>query len=261
VHPTLFRFGNFLVPTQISLLVIGLLLSVFVLLRHASRYGTHWKIIMDSVIAACIGGLVFGRLGAILVNFAWFKEHPSQIWSIGFGGLHVYGGMVGVAVALSLVAVWYRHNFLRLTDLFAMVAPIFLVAVSIGNLMQGAAFGALSSSALGVVASQPEASMPLGFARHPVQLYMAAAIFVFYALILSYERSKILHGHISALFLIGFPFIREVISIFRDDVFVKPLVGSNLNAFIFSIDSVIALFFMASGIGLLFFLRSRRFSP
>ena len=259
MHPTLFRFGDFLVPTQVVFLVGGLVLSTFMLLRHASRYDTHWKIVIDCVIAACIGGVVFGRLVALLVDFAWFKENPGQIWSISVGGLNAYGGMIGVAVGVGVISIWFRHQYLRLTDLVCIVAPIFLVAASLGNLMQGAAFGTLSSSASGIVATHPESSMPLGFARHPVQLYMAALVFVLYAVILSYERFKMQHGHVTAIFLIGFPILREIMAGLRDHAFVKPVFGSKAGMFTTSIDTFIAFIFVATGIALLIVLRSRRF--
>ncbi len=258
MHPILFEIGSIQIPSQPALFFCGLLLGLVVLLHHGYRLGTHWKILVDSFMAVAIGGVLFARLYVLLLDPSWFQEHPQQIFRFSVYGLHLYGSVVGALLAAVVVSVWHGYEYLRLTDLIALVAPLALALAGLGSFLQGSAFGELTTMNLGVVTTHSAALSPLNFPRHPTALYLALLMLLLYGGFLLALPRKMFHGYFTALFLISMPLLREIISPLTIDRYAPALWGLHLGPVIMTLERLTSLLLMAAGIVLFWQQKSQR---
>lgn len=258
MHPYLFEFSGLLVPTQIFIVVVGLGLGLVLYLRQGYRYGLHWKILLDGFVGAIVGGILGGRLFTILLAPGWFFSHMDQLFALHFGGMNFYGGLLGGAAGIALVAYWYGGVYLQLGDQIAALAPLACVVVHIGSHMQGAEFGSITTMPWGVVADHASSAMPHLFPRHPVALYAALLYVGCYGLFFWTSPQKKFHGQMVAMFAVLAPVIHEFMALFRDDVWRPSLFGSVETAGFPTANHLLALLTIGAGVALFLYLNARR---
>ncbi len=209
----------------------------------ASRVG-----IDDLLFYATLGVILGGRLGYIL--FYQLPHHwdqtladPWQLLRIWEGGMSFHGGMLGVCVAVVLVARQYRLNLLQVADLGGVTAGFGIFFVRIANFINAELYGRHTESSWGMV-------FPEGYAggtpsaydwganqwvytgnelpRYPSQLYEAVLEGAIPALVTSLLvwrfRALKRPGLIAGLFLLLYGVGRSVAERFREpDAFVQGL--------------------------------------
>lgn len=184
------------------------------------------------VISIILGVILGGRIGYILFyNLPFYLQHPEKILALWEGGLSFHGGLLGVVISIALYihfsnragrkkstkeAPAQKHNFLQIGDFIALVTPIGLTFVRIGNFINAELFGRVS----------PDRNFCLNFpadpdnCRYPSQLFEAAGegILLFIILYTLSRQTKILQkpGRLSAAFLIIYGFIRTFLEYFRE---------------------------------------------
>jgi phosphatidylglycerol---prolipoprotein diacylglyceryl transferase len=135
---------------------------------RARRPGSTWKLadIDDFMFFGMLGTILGGRIGYVLFYGLEFwaedKWYPIKVWD---GGMSFHGGLIGVLVAFAVFAV---RRGRRIADVFDFAAPlpgIGILAVRIGNFINGELWG-------------KETTVPWGFqvnddVRHATQLYEA----------------------------------------------------------------------------------------
>ena len=68
-------------------------------------------------------------------------NNPISLFYVWQGGLSFHGGLVGVVISIVLFCKKYEIKFLRLMDAVALVTPISLGLVRIGNFLNGELYG------------------------------------------------------------------------------------------------------------------------
>jgi phosphatidylglycerol---prolipoprotein diacylglyceryl transferase len=135
---------------------------------RARRPGSTWKLadIDDFMFFGMLGTILGGRIGYVLFYGLEFwaedKWYPVKVWD---GGMSFHGGLLGVLIAFAVFAV---RRGRRIADVFDFAAPlpgIGILAVRIGNFINGELWG-------------KETTVPWGFqvnddVRHATQLYEA----------------------------------------------------------------------------------------
>ena len=258
MHPSLFNIGGVAVPSQIVFWFLAIAVGGIVLTRLGTRHGTHWKLCLDALIALIVGGVLGGRLMVILLHFDWFNSYWKQIFILSVGGFHIYGAIIGAAIAVYVVVWWYSYHYLRLCDLLATVSPLMIAIACIGNFFQGIGFGQLTEKRIGMV-SPDHAEALLHFSRHPSQLYLAITCLVLFVVFSFVGSRKQFHGYITALFLISLPLIFETIWLTMYRSVNQPLFAKTFGPMVFSMDTLIALVIMANGVALFLYQRSQRY--
>ena len=157
----------------------------------------------DLLIWIMIGGLVGARLAHCLIyEPALYLSHPIEILKIWQGGLASHGGVVGVILTLF----FYSRRadappLLWLCDRMTLPATLAGALIRIGNFMNSEILGRPTGAAWGVVFERVDS-----IARHPVQLYEAAAyLLLFGALLGMYRRwqEHLAPGIYTGVFLVG----------------------------------------------------------
>ncbi|MFT7087366.1 MAG: phosphatidylglycerol:prolipoprotein diacylglycerol transferase [Rickettsiales bacterium] len=169
----------------------------------------------DWLFWAVIGIILGGRLGYVLFyNFGFYFQHPWQILAVWQGGMSFHGGLIGAIAAMFLFAKKYKINFLELTDILAIAAPIGLFFGRVANFVNMELYGRVTNSNFGVIF--PNAG---NLPRHPSQLYEAALegllLFLILFCLSKFTKIKEIKGFLSGLFLIGYGSARIFAEQFR----------------------------------------------
>lgn len=224
MHPIICEIGPFTVYSYGLMLAISAFVCIFLLSCEAKRQGFNPDIIIDFVFWILVSGIVGGRIFYVLLNLAFFKQNPKEIFMLWHGGLVWYGGLfAGIIFGLLYLKI-KKLPMLKTIDLVAPYASLGQAIGRIGCFLNGCCFGKTVS--LGAYS----------FAQFPVQLFSSLNLCIIF-LILKYRQKKS-HptGEIFFLYLMLASLERFIAEFFRGDSSV--FIG---NLTIFQIISLIVL--------------------
>lgn len=191
--------------------VVGFFAAWLLLRYRAARSPGGWSAAMvdDIIFYGMVGVLLGGRVGYLLFyglsNIATDPLYPFKIWQ---GGMSFHGGLLGVILAMMLIARKFARPWLAVTDLVAPIVPLGLFTGRIGNFVNGELWGGPSQL--------PWAFIVNGQGRHPSQLYEAAleGVVLFVLLLMYASRPRAL-GAVSGAFLLGYGMFRCAVEFVR----------------------------------------------
>jgi len=122
----------------------------------------------DLIFYVALGVILGGRVGYMLFyNFSGLSQDPLSLFKVWEGGMSFHGGLIGVIIAMALLARSVRQPFFAITDLIAPWVAPGLGLGRIGNFINGELWGAPTN---------PDAFYAVwveGVPRHASQLYEA----------------------------------------------------------------------------------------
>lgn len=168
----------------------------------------------DMMFWGAIGVVAGGRIGYMLFyNLDEFLDEPVSLFQVWDGGMSFHGGLLGVILAMFLLARRWGLNFFQISDFVAPLVPIGLGAGRIGNFINGELWGRATDVPWGMVFPQAKDAL----VRHPSQLYQAFLEGVVLFLLLNWFRKRSPPvGAISGLFLVGYGIARIVVEFVRE---------------------------------------------
>ena len=210
------------------LLAFGLFLwlaSTRVKLAPFMRTGWTLREVEDLLFYGVLGVVIGGRLGYVLFyKPGYYAGNPLEIFAVWKGGMAFHGGMLGVLVAMAIVARVRGRTFFEITDLIAPCVPTGLAAGRLGNFINGELWGRAADPSLpwAMVFPQSGSSIP----RHPSQVYqfLLEGLLLF-ALLWWYarrpaayvgRRGQAVWGKVSGAFLVGYGMLRFTAEYFRE---------------------------------------------
>lgn len=198
MHPVLFHFGDFVLPSYGAIAALGVLLSLVLAQRSARIVGVNPAAVWNLAIVALFAALIGSRVLLVAANWRNLSQHPS--WLFGLGMVH--HPLVSAAAALSgalaafLFALWQRMPLAPTADALAPSLALGLAFEQIGALLAGSGYGTPSAARWAVtytsILADRWSGTPLGVPLHPVQVYAALA-----------------HLGIAASLLVWLPFRRQ----------------------------------------------------
>ena len=222
------KFGNFEIRWYGVIIALGMVLAFL----YAGYRSKEYKISTDDVLDLGLFSVIFGVIGARL--YYVIMEHDMyhsfyDIVAIWNGGLAIYGGVIGGAIAVFCVATYKSKrnkniNFPKCTDI---ILPGVMIAQSLGrwgNFFNGEAYG-------GVVAE----NSPLYFLRmgiypnniysgvrgiayvHPTFLYESLWNVVVLSVLLFMFKKKKFSGEVGLWYVTWYGFGRMFIEGLRTD--------------------------------------------
>jgi len=183
----------------------------------------------DLIFYGALGVILGGRLGYIFFyNFDQWLADPFVLLRVWEGGMAFHGGLLGVIVAMALIAKRLQLRFFQVADFVAPLVPLGLLAGRVGNFIDGELWGGITDAAWGMqvkcaehmnlcvnklgLPADTELSPPL----HPSQLYEAVLEGLVLFLLLWWFSSKPRAvGAVSGLFLIGYGSMRFIVEFVR----------------------------------------------
>lgn len=149
----------------------------------------------------------------VVYHPSFFLEHPHMIPKFWLGGMSFHGALLGISVALFLVAKKKKQSFFQFADLLVTAAPLVLAFGRLANFVNGELAGKVSQVPWAVIFPRYKDGLP----RHPSQLYQAfvEGFLLFLILQLTKKRFLSLPGMQSSIFLIGYGVLRFLVEFFR----------------------------------------------
>ncbi len=210
--------------------LIGFVAAWWLARRRASLSGViKPEQVDDLIFYGALGVILGGRLGYIFFyNFDQWLADPLVLLRVWEGGMAFHGGLLGVIVAMAIMAKRLQLRFFQVADFVAPLVPLGLLAGRVGNFINGELWGGITDAAWGMqvrctehlhlcvnklgLPADTELSPPL----HPSQLYEAALEGLVLFLLLWWFSSKPRAvGAVSGLFLIGYGSMRFIVEFVR----------------------------------------------
>jgi len=192
---------------------------------------------------AIIGVILGGRIGYVLFyQTNLFFTKPTYILEIWNGGMSFHGGLIGMILSIYLFSLKYKIQFLYLSDLVSLVAPIGLFLGRISNFINTELYGKVTDFPLAIIYPLVDNNP-----RHPSQLYEAffEGIILFLILLFYFSKKpkKYIIGTISGLFLIFYSIFRFLIEYLRE-----PDYHLGLIFYYFSMGQLLCIPFLLAGL-------------
>ena len=227
------------------IIMCGILVAVLYAWYRSRQEGISSNDLMDLALATVVTGIVGARAYYVLTSPDRFESivDAFAIWN---GGLAIYGGIIGGALAIVVTCCIKKINTFRVLD---MVAPGVMIAQAIGrwgNFCNGEAFGYevtegsfLYTFRMGLVSSYTHTGDVMHY-YHPTFLYESLWNVAGFVLITLLYRKKKFQGQIALSYLIWYGFGRMFIEGLRtDSLYVGPFRISQVVGFLcFSLGAI-----------------------
>lgn len=202
-------------------------------MRTAKKTGQNPDLYFDMGMLAIFCALIGAR--AYYVVFAWenYKNNLLEIFNLRHGGLAIYGGVIGGAVAVYMFARMKKQKFLQLADTASVGLVLGQIIGRWGNFFNREAFGGYTDNLfamqlpLDAVYSwdvTPEMMENLRTAGgvqyiqvHPTFLYESLWNLMVLVLLAVYTKRKKFDGEVFCLYLLGYGLGRAWIEGLRTD--------------------------------------------
>jgi phosphatidylglycerol:prolipoprotein diacylglycerol transferase len=171
--------------------------------------------LIDVLLYIMLGTIIGGRLGQVIFyEPGYYAAHPIEIVEIWNGGMAFHGGLIGVLLAIWYFAHRFKISFLTVADLVAVVCPIAIFPVRIGNFINSEHWGRAASVPWAVVFPDVDA-----IPRHPSQLYEAVLEGLLLLILLGVVAQKggfKRPGLLTGLAALGYALARIAMEFFRE---------------------------------------------
>lgn len=136
VNSVAFTIGNVTIAWYAILITLGMIAAVAYTIYRAKQVNIKPDVILDFALAAIPLGIIGARLYYVFTKLDEFSSF-GEVLNIRGGGLAIYGGIIGGAIGVILVAVLKKINFFAIADC---CTPGIILAQAIGrwgNFMNG----------------------------------------------------------------------------------------------------------------------------
>jgi phosphatidylglycerol:prolipoprotein diacylglycerol transferase len=211
------QFGGFGIRWYAIAYLVGLLAGWYLLRREASHIGSPLRLETVDILLNYVlfGIIVGGRLGYILFyNSAYYLAHPLAMLRIWEGGMAFHGALLGIAIAVLIMAKRHHVPFFLLTDRIALVVPIGLFFGRLSNFINGELYGRVTALPWAMVFPNSD-----GQPRHPSQLYEAGleGLLLGVIMLMLWRRGWLhQHGRVTGVLLAGYGVARSMIEFVRE---------------------------------------------
>lgn len=254
MYPEILTIGPITLHTFGAMMGLGFLVGANLTGRELARRGMDEEWASNILVAAAVGGIAGSKLWAVFNEWDSFLAAPITTFFSGAGFVW-YGGLIGGALAVTLIFRHYGIPWLRGADC---MAPGLVLGQAIGrigcHLAGDGDWGIVTDAPWGVAYTRAIIGWPYaeGVLVHPTPLYEAFAYTVIFVILWALRKRLTSDGMIFAVYLLMAPAARFAIEFVRIN---PPVFAGLTQAQLFSLALV------ASGGILLAFGRSRALAP
>jgi phosphatidylglycerol:prolipoprotein diacylglycerol transferase len=131
IDPNIGELGPLLLTWHGVFTAVGIGAAVLITAFFARRRGILEDDIYNIALVAIPGGIIGARVLFVIENWAFFQDNLRDILSVNEGGISVYGGLIGGALAGWAFAWWRKYRMRAISDC---VAFGLLAGLSIGRI-------------------------------------------------------------------------------------------------------------------------------
>lgn len=135
-----FRIGNFTIAYYGLIITLGIILAAIYVIWRAKHQGIVADTILDIALVVVPLGVIGARLYYVLTSLDHFQSFW-DIFNLRAGGLAIYGGIIGGAIGVIIMARVKKISFFLLAD---MITPAVLIGQILGrwgNFFNAEAYG------------------------------------------------------------------------------------------------------------------------
>ena len=240
--PQGFNIGPFTIRFYAILIIIGAIVGSWLASRQAKKHGEDSEIILDLLPWLLIAGIVGARLWHVFTpsasNIAQgvttenYLRNPIEILKVWKGGLGIFGGVIGGAVALIIYTKAKKLNFWQWADF---IAPGLLIGQAIGrwgNFVNQEVYGRPSNLPWAITIDPQFRIAGFEYVEkyHPLFLYESLLCLLGVGILLWIDRKfkdKLFKGDIFFGYLVWYSTLRFFLEFLRLDP--SPVNGININ--------------------------------
>ena len=129
-------------------IVTGMMIAIWIAQREAKRTGQNPEQYLDLAMIGIAAGILGARIYYVIFAWDYYKDDLLSIFNIRQGGLAIYGGIIGGAITLLVVAKHKKIPATVLLDVAGMGVIIGQLVGRWGNFMNREAHGAVTDTFL-----------------------------------------------------------------------------------------------------------------
>ena len=248
------QIGPVMIRYYALIILAGAMVAAWLATQEAKRHGKDPEMVWDMLPWLLIGGIIGARLWHVLtpsssnaamgLTTQYYFQNPLEILKIWKGGLGIFGGIIGGAIALAIYCRANKQNFFEWTDI---IVPGLLIAQAIGrwgNFVNQEVYGPPSDLPWAIYID-PSHRLP-GFEAveryHPLFLYESLLTLLGGLLLLYIARKykdKLFTGDLFLMYLVYYPLIRFGLEFIRLDP--SAVRAININQTVMLIVGILAL--------------------
>ena len=136
-----FFIGNFSIAFYGIAIVLGMLLGIWAVRLRAKETGQSPDDYLDISLITLAAAIVGARLYYVIFSWWEYADDPLSIFNLRGGGLAIYGGLIGGALAILILSRVKKIPFPRVLDTCVIGVPIGQILGRWGNFFNREAFG------------------------------------------------------------------------------------------------------------------------
>jgi phosphatidylglycerol:prolipoprotein diacylglycerol transferase len=240
VDPILVRIGPFALRWYGLLMATAIILGAQIAAREVKRRGQNPDDFWDMLLWVVVPGFIGARLYYVFIQsprtaegFGRYLQHPSEIFQIWNGGIHIFGAFVFGGIALWLFTWIRRLPALIFLDAIALALPLSQAIGRWGNFINQELYGPPTTLPWGLQID-PEHRLPPynnlnaypeSTRFQPLFLYESIWNFIGFGLLFWISRrfaKQLIPGDITLMYLIWYPLGRFFLEFLRTDSWFFP---------------------------------------
>ncbi|WZL82862.1 prolipoprotein diacylglyceryl transferase [Vallitaleaceae bacterium 9-2] len=166
IDPIAFTIFNIDVYWYGIIIITGVIAGLLLARYRAKKNGEDPEIYSDFLLYALISAIIGARL--YYVAFAWedYKDNLMDIFATREGGLAIYGGIIGAAIALVVYTRIKKISFAQMADTAVPGLALGQMIGRIGNFINMEAFGGYTDSVFAMALKASKAKIPASMVEH-----------------------------------------------------------------------------------------------
>lgn len=213
IYKIAFTIGNIEIYNYAICIVIGILVSLFLIKNSKEDYNINCDFSFYTIIYCLIFGIIGARVYYCLFNFNYYLSNPLQIFNLRKGGLAIYGGIIA---GLIVILIRCKKECIKSYDFLDYIIPFVAIAQSIGrwgNFFNVEAYGINTNNFLRMGIQTLEGYKEV----HPIFLYESIFTLFLFILLRHKQKNRKFDGEIVLTYLIMYSFVRFFIENLRID--------------------------------------------
>lgn len=145
MNPILIEIGNIKIYWYSVMILLGVLIGSYLVLRESKRFNISKSKISDMLFYTIIFGIIGARIYYVIFNFDYYINNPIDIIKVWEGGLAIHGGIIAGVIYLIYYTKKNNLNTLLITDI---CVPGVLIGQALGrwgNFFNGEAHGPITT--------------------------------------------------------------------------------------------------------------------
>lgn len=199
ISRVVFRIGTVEIYWYGLLIALAVLLAMFLSVRHAPQFNLNGDDVLDFYLWTIPMGIIGARIYYVI--FAWdeFSHNLLSVFDTRNGGLAFYGGIIGGAITVFVVANIKKISFPRVAHFFIPYVPLGQAIGRWGNFFNQEAFGTNTTLPWGMysngtrnyLSSLNDMNLDPNMPVHPTFLYeFIGNMLIFFFLLRVRKRTK-----------------------------------------------------------------------